>query len=142
MEKLYSRESALSAIARSWGGAVGPDLQVGVQGHTRSELIQAILHPNAKILGMFQNYIVTTRDGRVYGGVLASETPGSLTLRSGPGEQETILRARIAEIRASEVSLMPEGLEESISIEQMADLIAFIQAGDLLEAASPPPDPN
>ena len=116
------------------GGQVGPDLQVGVQGHTRPQLIQAILDPSAEILGMFQNYIVTTRDGRVYGGVLAAETPGALTLRSGPGEQKTILRARIAEIRASEVSLMPDGLEENISIQEMSDLIAFIQAGYLLSS--------
>ena len=88
---------------------MGPDLRVGVQGHTREELLQAILNPNAQILGLFQNYIVTTREGLVYGGVLAAEGPGSLTLRSGPGEEETILRARIAEIRASQVSLMPEG---------------------------------
>ncbi len=116
------------------GGQVGPDLQVGVQGHTRPQLIQAILDPSAEILGMFQNYIVSTRDGRVYGGVLAAETPGALTLRSGPGEQQTILRARIVEIRASEVSLMPDGLEDNISIQEMTDLIAFIQAGYLLSS--------
>ena len=98
---------------------MGPDLRVGVQGHTREELLQAILNPNAQILGLFQNNIVTTREGLVYGGVLAAEGPGSLTLRSGPGEEETILRARISEIRASQVSLMPEGLEENIDPQEM-----------------------
>ena len=99
---------------------------MGVQGHTREQLLQAILNPSAEILGLYQNYIVTTHDGWVSGGVLAAEGPGSLTLRSGPGQEETILRARIAEIRASEVSLMPEGLEENISPQEMADLIAFL----------------
>ncbi len=131
-EQVFERECARCHQPQE-GDAVGPDLRVGVQGHTREELLQAILNPNARILGLFQNYIVTTREGLVYGGVLAAEGPGSLTLRSGPGEEETILRARISEIRASQVSLMPEGLEESIDPQEMADLIAYIQAGDMLE---------
>ena len=131
-EQVFERECARCHQPQE-GDAVGPDLRVGVQGHTREELLQAILNPNAQILGLFQNYIVTTREDLVYGGVLAAEGPGSLTLRSGPGEEETILRARISEIRASEVSLMPEGLEENIDLQEMADLIAYIQAGDLLE---------
>ena len=131
-EQVFERECAACHQPQE-GDAVGPDLRVGVQGHTREELLQAILNPNARILGLFQNYIVTTREGLVYGGVLAAEGPGSLTLRSGPGEEETILRARIAEIRASQVSLMPEGLEETIDLQEMADLIAYIQAGDMLE---------
>ena len=131
-EQVFERECARCHQPQE-GDAVGPDLRVGVQGHTREELLQAILNPNAQILGLFQNYIVTTREGLVYGGVLAAEGPGSLTLRSGPGEEETILRARIAEIRASRVSLMPEGLEENIDLQEMADLIAYIQAGDMLE---------
>ncbi|MDE2925155.1 MAG: c-type cytochrome [Acidobacteriota bacterium] len=131
-EQVFERECARCHQPQE-GDAVGPDLRVGVQGHTREELLQAILNPNAQILGLFQNYIVTTREGLVYGGVLAAEGPGSLTLRSGPGEEETILRARIAEIRASQVSLMPEGLEENIGLQEMADLIAYIQAGDMLE---------
>lgn len=131
-EQVFERECARCHQPQE-GDAVGPDLRVGVQGHTREELLQAILNPNAQILGLFQNYIVTTREGLVYGGVLAAEGPGSLTLRSGPGEEETILRARVAEIRASRVSLMPEGLEENIGLQEMADLIAYIQAGDMLE---------
>ena len=131
-EQVFEKECARCHQPQE-GDAVGPDLRVGVQGHTRQELLQAILNPNARILGLFQNYIVTTREGLVYGGVLAAEGPGSLTLRSGPGEEETILRARIAEIRASRVSLMPEGLEENIDLQEMADLIAYIQAGDMLD---------
>ncbi len=131
-EQVFERECARCHQPQE-GDAVGPDLRVGVQGHTREELLQAILNPNARILGLFQNYIVTTREGLVYGGVLAAEGPGSLTLRSGPGEEETILRARITEIRASQVSLMPEGLEENIDPQEMADVIAYIQAGDMLE---------
>jgi hypothetical protein len=56
-----------------------------------------------------------------------------MTLRSGPGEEETILRGRISEIRASDVSLMPEGFEDNLSRQDIADVIAFMQAGYLIE---------
>ena len=132
-EEIFDRECSRCHQPQQ-GHPVGPDLRVGVQGHTQAQIIKAILHPSSEILGMFQNYIVTTSDGRTYGGVLAAEGPGSLTLRSGPGDEETILRARITEIRASQISLMPEGLEKSINYQEMADLIAYLQAEYLLEA--------
>ena len=121
------------------GVGVGPGLQTSVQGHTREQLLFDILNPSGLILSRYQNYIVTTRDGRVYGGIISAETPGTLTLRSGPNQEETILRGRIAEIRASEVSVMPEGFEESLSRQELADVISFMQAGYLIpeELAAP-----
>ncbi len=121
------------------GVGVGPGLRTAVQGHTREQLLFDILNPSGLILSRYQNYIVTTRDGRVYGGIIAAETPGTLTLRSGPNQEETILRGRITEIRASEVSVMPAGFEESLSRQELADLISFMQAGYLIpeELAAP-----
>ena len=121
------------------GVGVGPGLRTAVQGHTREQLLFDILNPSGLILSAYQNYIVTTHDGRVYGGIIAAETPGTLTLRSGPNQAETILRGRIAEIRASEVSVMPEGFEENLTRQELADVISFMQAGYLIpeELAAP-----
>ncbi len=121
------------------GVGVGPGLRTAVQGHTREQLLFDILNPSGLILSRYQNYIVTTRDGRVYGGIIAAETPGTLTFRSGPNQEETILRGRIAEIRASEVSVMPEGFEENLTRQELADVISFMQAGYLIpeELAAP-----
>ena len=121
------------------GVGVGPGLRTAVQGHTREQLLFDILNPSGLILSAYQNYIVTTNDGRVYGGIIAAETPGTLTLRSGPNQAETILRGRIAEIRASEVSVMPEGFEENLTRQELADVISFMQAGYLIpeELAAP-----
>ena len=121
------------------GVGVGPGLRTAVQGHTREQLLFDILNPSGLILSAYQNYIVTTRDGRVYGGIISGETPGTLTLRSGPDQEETLLRGRIAEIRASEVSVMPEGFEENLTRQELADVISFMQAGYLIpeELASP-----
>jgi hypothetical protein len=52
----------------------------------------------------------------------------SLTVRQGGDAQDTILRAHIAEMTSTGLSLMPEGLEETISKLEMADLVAFSRA--------------
>ena len=130
--ELYNEECAGCHSLKA-GTRVGPALQGSVQGHTREQLLFDILNPSGNILSLYRSYIVTTKDGGVFGGIIAGETPGTLTIRSGPGEEETILRGRIAEIRASDVSLMPEGFEDNLSRQEIADVIAFMQAGYLIE---------
>jgi len=90
-------------------------------------LLKNILDPNAVIEPRFVSYNVLTRDGRSLSGVLQGETSTSLTLVQGGGLRETILRSEIAEIRASGQSLMPEGLEQAMTPQDLADLIAFLK---------------
>jgi putative heme-binding domain-containing protein len=61
-------------------------------------------------------------------GLIVAETPGTLTLRRPAGEDEVLLRPTIEAIRASSLSLMPDGFEQSLSKHEIADLIAFLQA--------------
>ena len=135
--ELYNQECARCHNVKA-GMQLGPALQGAVQGHTRAQLLYDILNPSGTILSLYRSYIVTTHDGGVFGGIIAGETPGTLTLRSGPGEEETILRGRISEIRASDVSLMPEGFEDNLSRQEIADVIAFMQAGYLIEEGQDP----
>jgi putative membrane-bound dehydrogenase-like protein len=108
-------------------GRVGPDLS-GISNKTKEELLTSILNPSYAIESRFVNYIVTSKEGRVYEGILANETPGTITLRGGDGEL-TILRRNVAEIRTSNISLMPDGFERGINQQAMADLIAYLRGG-------------
>ena len=111
------------------GVRVGPDLS-GVNNKTKEELLNSILNPSAAIEPRFTNYIVTTKDGFVHDGVIASETPGIITLRNGSEEgNDPILRSNIVEVRASTISLMPEGLEKALNKQDLADVIAFLRGG-------------
>ena len=87
-----------------------------------------VLNPSDAIEPRFVNYVVTTKDGRILDGILANETPGSITLRNADAD-ETILRKNIAQIRASRLSLMPDGLEKNVSKQALADLIAYLRGG-------------
>ncbi len=62
----------------------------------------------------YETYVVETRSGATVSGVIARESPTSVTLRREEGEEETLLRSSIATLRVSSVSTMPEGLEEEI----------------------------
>lgn len=116
-------------LAQSGRAQVGPDLS-GVNNKTKEELLTSILNPSAAIDPRFINYIITTKDGRVHDGVIGNETPGIITVRNGSADgDDVILRSNIAEIRASAVSLMPDGLEDSLSKQDLADLIAYLRGG-------------
>ncbi|MCE6992468.1 PVC-type heme-binding CxxCH protein [Dyadobacter sp. CY323] len=110
------------------GGKVGPDL-TGVKSQPAEALLLHILVPNYEVLPAYQSVLITTKDGRSFSGKLLSETENSLTLRTAFGTDESILRKNIASLTNSGLSLMPDGLEQSMSREDMARLIAFLKAG-------------
>lgn len=110
---------------RGNGTQVGPNL-AALTDKSTPFMLMAILDPNAAVEDRYLNYTVETKDGRTLSGIIASESSNTLVLANATG-RETLLRRDIAEIRASRLSLMPEGLEAAINPQQMADLIAYLQ---------------
>jgi putative membrane-bound dehydrogenase-like protein len=107
------------------GFAVGPDLAaIGNRG--AEAILLNIIDPNREINPAYVNYIVETTDWETYSGIISSETATSLTLQRASGEADTILRVNIESAESAELSLMPEGLEEAIDPQAMADLIAYL----------------
>ena len=100
-------------------------------------LLQDILSPNAAIDANYVNYIVTTKSGKEITGIIAAETASSITLRRAENQTDSVLRQDIEEVRSTGVSLMPEGLEKTITIEQMADLISFLKNWRYLDGNTP-----
>lgn len=110
------------------GTAVGPNLEA-LTDKSVQFLLTAILDPNAAVEDRFTSYSIELRDGRSLSGLIVEETPASLVLANAGGVRETILRSQIKEIRASKISLMPEGLEANLKPQDLADLIAYVQVG-------------
>ncbi|MBM3737694.1 MAG: c-type cytochrome [Acidobacteria bacterium] len=127
-KQVFEDACARCHLPRRQGGRVGPDLS-GINMKSKDELIEAILNPSGAIDPRYVNYMITDKAGRMYDGVLASETAGAVTLRGGSEEDVTILRSSIAEIRSSAISLMPEDLEKSMSKQDLADVIAYLRGG-------------
>lgn len=125
--ELFETSCAKCHIPQRGRPRIGADLS-GINNKTKEELLNSILNPSEAIEPRFVNYVVTTKDGRILDGILANETPGSITLRNADAD-ETILRRNIAQIRASQLSLMPDGFEKNSSKQALADLIAYLRGG-------------
>ena len=111
--------------------SVGPDL-TGVQNQPAEALLFHILVPEAEIYPGYQSYALETKDGRSLTGLLVAETEASVTLRQSLGVEETVSRSNVASLQASPLSLMPQGFEQTMSKQELADLVAFLKRGAVL----------
>ncbi|HEX3869667.1 MAG TPA: PVC-type heme-binding CxxCH protein [Pirellulales bacterium] len=122
---VYQRECAACHRFGDRGHDVGPNLAT-ISHRSPSELLVAILDPNREVGPNFMQYTVVLDDGRIATGLIFSETPTSITLRRAENQQETVLRQSIEELMGTGLSLMPEGLEQKLSPQDLADLIALL----------------
>ncbi len=108
------------------GEVAGPDLAT-VRTRPAAAILSDILQPNESIAQTYEAYVVETRDGEIYEGVIGPQGPTFVTLRREAGDQDVIERGRIREMRAAQLSAMPADLEEQVSVAEMADLLAYIR---------------
>jgi putative membrane-bound dehydrogenase-like protein len=121
--RVCSRCHALDGV----GVAVGPNLGT-VRNHPASELLVDIIEPSKSIEQGYETYVVELTSGDIVNGVITAQTSATITLRQEQGRDTVIARQDIKTTRVSTVSMMPEGLEKQISVEQMADLLTFLKA--------------
>jgi putative membrane-bound dehydrogenase-like protein len=123
---IFTRTCAPCHVLNGEGFTLGPEL-TGIRNQPAEVLLLHILVPSYEIVAGFNAYEIETTDGRSLTGLLASETPTSVTLRRAQGEQETVLRSEIAAISSSPLSLMPDELEKTMSCQDLRDLIGFLR---------------
>jgi putative heme-binding domain-containing protein len=108
------------------GNTLGPDF-VTVRNGGREKLLLSILDPNREVQPSYVGYLIETKDGSSLLGVLASDTPAAITIREAYGKQTVIPRANIKRMTSQGKSMMPEGLEVGLKLQDVADLITFIE---------------
>jgi putative heme-binding domain-containing protein len=86
-----------------------------------------ILLPNKSIADGYAFWTVTLLDGHKEYGIIASETVTSITLKNAGGEEKVIQRTSIQNLEASEIAAMPTGLENQLTQQDMADLVAYLK---------------
>ncbi|MDB6124344.1 MAG: putative rane-bound dehydrogenase [Pedosphaera sp.] len=123
---LFSKNCMTCHALKGQGFAVGPNLAV-LADKPPGDFILAILDPNAVVEPRFVSYNIETKDERSLSGIVSAETATTLTLVLAGGLQEKILRSDVTEIKATGLSLMPEGFEQAMNPQDMADLIAYLK---------------
>lgn len=119
------------AACHAFGGSdarLGPDLS-GIRNQPAEAILLHAIVPDYEITPGYQAYVVETKDGKTLVGRLESEAPNSLTLRDAASRQHVILRSHVASMSASPGSLMPNDLEQGLSDQDLADLIAYLKGG-------------
>ena len=111
------------------GQEVGPVLtEIGRK--SRETLMHDILDPNAAADPKYINHRLETEAGVVHVGIVAAETDQHITVMKMGGEKVTVSKADIKAFRSLGTSLMMEGLENTMTQQEMADLLAFLQNGN------------
>jgi len=109
------------------GHAVGPDL-TGIRNQPAEVILLHIIVPEYEITPIYTCYNVETKDGQSATGLLAAETPASITLRMAQAVEQQIPRTNILSMIPSRLSLMPQELEKTMTKQELTDLIAFLRA--------------
>ena len=110
------------------GGNVGPDLTKIGSVRSDRDLLEAIVFPSASLVRSFEPIAVATNDGKVYNGLIRGETADEVRLATGVNQEARIARREIEEIRPSTISIMPAGLNQQLTHQELADLVAFLKA--------------
>jgi len=106
---------------------LGPDL-LGARRLGKARTLEAILAPNNKAASGYATCVVEAKDDELVVGLVKDEGQKTLTVQQSNGITTVWTRDNIKTVRPQTWSLMPEGLEEGLSNQDMADLLEFLQA--------------
>jgi len=125
-EPIYMERCAACHKLFFKGGAIGPDL-TSYQRNDLGTMLLSIVNPNAEIREGFQFINIETTDGRSLGGFELDRDHQVTVLRGLDGQDLTIAAHEIADVQPMGRSMMPEGLLDDLSDQQLRDLFAYLR---------------
>lgn len=109
------------------GGDIGPDLTRVGRIRSEQDLLEAIIFPSATFVRSYEPLTITTVDGHVYTGLLRNETEQYVDLLINQESSVRVPRDEIEERLLSNVSIMPAGLDQQLTDQELADLVKFLK---------------
>ena len=125
-QAVFQRSCASCHRLGDSGHSVGPDLS-GLRNQPADALLLHIVVPNREVYPSYAFYQAETKDGETHAGILEGESLDSVTLVLPLGLRKSIPRSNLKSIRAMPLSLMPDGLEQTMSRQELANLLALIR---------------
>jgi len=122
---IFLTRCATCHIAERTSQAPGPEL-VSAKIYGKEKALAAILEPNVDVRRDYLTYVVETMEGMVLIGLLRNENAVAITVQQPNGVAVVLPRANIRYGQAQPWSLMPEGIEEGLTPQDMADLLGYI----------------
>ncbi|MDO8349338.1 MAG: c-type cytochrome [Planctomycetota bacterium] len=113
------------------GAAIGPEIGALASKYSRRELLESLVEPSKVISEQYQNVRVFLKDGEDLIGRITRETDTEVVLETDPltSTEQGVARNLIDEIKPSIVSPMPEGLLQVLTLDDILDMLAFLESG-------------
>jgi putative heme-binding domain-containing protein len=108
------------------GSDIGPEL-TGSQRTNLAYLLENMIDPSAIVADQYRMSVVTLNDGRVLSGIIGQQNQRTVSLQT-PTERVVLERTAIDTIEPSPLSLMPDGQLETLSDNEVRDLIAYLMS--------------
>jgi putative heme-binding domain-containing protein len=126
----YSTRAACSACHRIGprGERIGPDLSKIGEVRTGRDLLEAILFPSASLARGYESFHVVLADGKVQSGMLSRESASAIFLRTTERAELRVPRGDIEEMSPSRTSIMPQGLDKTLTPQELGDLVAYLRS--------------
>jgi putative heme-binding domain-containing protein len=107
------------------GEGIGPDLTTVAQRFQQKEILESIVYPNQVVSDQYASQFVIA-NGKSYTGIAAHQADGSVIVLQPDSQKVHLAADDIEELSPSKLSAMPEGLLNRLSLEQVADLFAYL----------------
>jgi putative heme-binding domain-containing protein len=117
------------------GGVVGPDLTLVARQGTREQLLQSIIEPNRDVAPQYYATLLELEEGGTFTGILL-RSAGYEIYRDTLGEEVRFQKTQIAARKQLTSSLMPHGLADQMTLEEMRDLLQFLTTDTTLPNTS------
>ena len=113
------------------GGAAGPDLTNVVTRFKRQDLLESMTEPSKVLSEQYMMSVFTMKDGSAVAGRIGQETGDKVVVLTNPFDTtstSTVTKSEIQSRELSKASIMPPGLLNTFSKDEIADLLAYVES--------------
>lgn len=132
-KKIFMQSCGKCHLLFGEGGRIGPDL-TAFKRNDVNHILTNVINPSAEIREGFEAIVVVTNDGRTITGFRADQDARVLVVRGIDGQNISINRDDIEETVPLKKSLMPEGLLNNLTEEQVRNLFTYLRVGQPLNS--------
>ncbi len=119
------------------GETVGPDLTDVAKRFRAAETLESIVHPSKVVSQQYASKTIVTVDGITHTGIVAAGAPDEVVVLKSDGRKVRIPKSEIDEISPQSTSVMPAGLLDRLTEEEIRDLFTLLTNGETRIATKP-----
>ena len=123
---LFQRTCSACHTLYGEGGKIGPDI-TGSNRTNIDYLLSNLIEPSSEIQDDYRMVVITSRDGRTFSGNVIAENDRQVTLRVIGQDQLVLNKSDIQSREIASVSMMPEGLIQTLTDKEVLDLVAYLR---------------